>query len=329
MSDRKTTIRAWILAAIACAAYALSTPAVAQSMMARAAEQGRAAAQDSAQAHYIRAARLAQQGRYGPAIAAMHTAIEFLPNEPQLKVELAVLQAAIGDFDGAVSTLKPVAEKSPPYPLAVMQLGDLYLSREDTAQANAQYRRLTKGPEPFPPAFVRLGDVMQSDGRRNQAIRMYREALRIDPEYVEAYLRIGSVYIVEDRYGQAMEMFNAAVNIAPEDQVVNYMRMLAEQRKADFEEGMAQNMMRARIIVVETEAEVADIRRQLDAGADFIALAVNESIHPSAEVGGDLGFFGPGDMIPVFENTTARLRVGQYSQPVRIPSGWAIVMRAN
>ena len=63
---------------------------------------------------------------------------------------------------------------------------------------------------------------------------------------------------------------------------------------------------RASHILVETEEEAQDIIDEMGNGGVFSALAQERSTGPSAAVGGDLGWFGDGDMVaPFFEAVVA------------------------
>lgn len=73
-------------------------------------------------------------------------------------------------------------------------------------------------------------------------------------------------------------------------------------------------------------ARLADLRRRLQDGADFGALARDHSEdRSSAREGGDLGWFGPGDMTPAFQEVVEGLEPGQVSEPFRTPHGWHLV----
>jgi peptidyl-prolyl cis-trans isomerase SurA len=60
-------------------------------------------------------------------------------------------------------------------------------------------------------------------------------------------------------------------------------------------------------------------------GVDFAKLAREKSEGSSAEDGGDLGFFGRGEMVPAFERVAFSLKVGEVSDPVRTNFGWHVV----
>ncbi len=79
-------------------------------------------------------------------------------------------------------------------------------------------------------------------------------------------------------------------------------------------------------ILLETEEDAREVLGELEAGADFAELARERSTGPSGPNGGDLGWFGPGRMVPEFENAVAALDKGQFSGPVRTQFGWHIVI---
>lgn len=78
-------------------------------------------------------------------------------------------------------------------------------------------------------------------------------------------------------------------------------------------------------ILVETKEEAAAIKEELDGGADFAAVAREKSTGPSGPNGGNLGWFGPGMMVPSFEAATIALEIGEVSEPVETQFGWHII----
>ena len=87
------------------------------------------------------------------------------------------------------------------------------------------------------------------------------------------------------------------------------------------------NEVRASHILVKTEDEAKAIIAELDKGGDFEAIAKEKSQDPgSGASGGDLGFFGPGRMVPEFEQAAMALEVGQYTkEPVKSQFGWHVI----
>ena len=70
---------------------------------------------------------------------------------------------------------------------------------------------------------------------------------------------------------------------------------------------------------------VAKTPAELDAA--FSEMARIESECGSRQQGGDLGWFGVGQMVPEFESATFALNDGQLSQPIRTQFGWHIIYR--
>ncbi|QDL92039.1 peptidylprolyl isomerase [Paroceanicella profunda] len=78
-------------------------------------------------------------------------------------------------------------------------------------------------------------------------------------------------------------------------------------------------------ILVETEDEAKEIKAELDGGADFATLAKDKSTGPSGPQGGELGWFGKGQMVPAFEEVAFGLEKGQVSDPVQTQFGWHVI----
>jgi len=85
--------------------------------------------------------------------------------------------------------------------------------------------------------------------------------------------------------------------------------------------------VRARHILVKTEAEAKDIIKQLDKGADFEKLAKEKSTDPgSGESGGDLGYFTKDKMVPEFADAAFKMEKGKYTEtPVHSQYGWHVI----
>ena len=79
-------------------------------------------------------------------------------------------------------------------------------------------------------------------------------------------------------------------------------------------------------ILVETEEEAQAIATEIRAGADFAETAKEKSTGPSGPRGGALGWFGPGQMVPEFEQAVTELSVGEVSNPVQTQFGWHVII---
>lgn len=83
--------------------------------------------------------------------------------------------------------------------------------------------------------------------------------------------------------------------------------------------------IRARHILVNSEQEAKQIIERLNKGEKFEDLAKQYSLDGSKEYGGDLGYFGKGEMVPEFSKAAFALQPGGLSPPVKTDFGWHII----
>lgn len=102
---------------------------------------------------------------------------------------------------------------------------------------------------------------------------------------------------------------------------------LEAEYKARYLEGPPTTQYKARHILVPDEAdakEIVDLARA--EGADFAEIAKERSKGPSAPVGGDLGWFEDGQMVPEFQVAAFALKPGEISDPVQTQFGWHVIL---
>ena len=78
-------------------------------------------------------------------------------------------------------------------------------------------------------------------------------------------------------------------------------------------------------VIAAARLEIEAILAEIHDGADFVALAKTRSQGPSAPRGGDLGYFGPGKMVPPFERAAFALQPGEISEVVQTQFGYHVI----
>ncbi len=81
----------------------------------------------------------------------------------------------------------------------------------------------------------------------------------------------------------------------------------------------------ARHILVDTQEAADDLKTQIEAGADFAEVAREHSSCPSKSQGGDLGEFGPGQMVPEFDEVVFSAEMGKTHGPVQTQFGYHLI----
>jgi peptidyl-prolyl cis-trans isomerase C len=148
---------------------------------------------------------------------------------------------------------------------------------------------------------------------------LYQEALKkgLDksPEFRQKVEDFKKLTLISELIGQEV-MSKAKVS---DQEVKDYYN----KHKEDF---ATTSQIRASHILVKTEDEANKVLERLKKGEKFETLARELSLDKaSAKHGGDVGFFGRGQMVPEFERAAASLKVGQISEPVKTQFGYHII----
>ena len=81
----------------------------------------------------------------------------------------------------------------------------------------------------------------------------------------------------------------------------------------------------ARHILVETEEQCLQLKESIANGEDFGDVAKEHSSCPSGAQGGDLGSFGPGMMVPEFDEVVFSANLGEVHGPVKTQFGFHLL----
>jgi peptidyl-prolyl cis-trans isomerase C len=107
-------------------------------------------------------------------------------------------------------------------------------------------------------------------------------------------------------------------SVTPEELQKGYQTVIVGEFKPE-------EQVRARHILVDTKEQADKIIADLKAGGAFEELA-KQSKDPSGQNGGDLGYFGKGQMVPPFEAAAFALEPGKFTEtPVQTEFGFHVI----
>lgn len=95
-----------------------------------------------------------------------------------------------------------------------------------------------------------------------------------------------------------------------------------EENEDKFREGQR---VKASHILVDNLDKANELYENIKNGDDFADVARKYSTCPSSRNGGDLGFFGRGQMVKEFEEKSFSMNVGDISEPVKTQFGYHLI----
>ena len=206
--------------------------------------------------------------------------------------------------------------------LAILFGMAVFASAEDKVLAKVGEKQITDGylngiiadmPERFRP------QVQTPEGRR----MLLEKIVEMKVVAMEAQrLDLGDQPGVRERIDQVLAM--AYTSMIRKDVAVTEAEIKGfyDANGAEFKQA---EQVRARHILLKTEEEAKQVLAELEGGRDFAELAKEKSTGPSGPRGGDLGWFGPGMMVPAFEKAAYALKAGEVSQPVKTKFGFHVI----
>ncbi len=178
-------------------------------------------------------------------------------------------------------------------------LGEMIITR---AQLPQQYQSL-------PPDVLFTGVLDQLIQQQ-----LLASAVEDVPERVEMSLKN------ERRSLLAGETINDLTIAATTDEAI---QAAYEARYANAE---AETEYNASHLLVETEEEAIAAKERIDGGEDFAEVAKEVSTGPSGPNGGNLGWFGAGQMVTEFEGAVMEMEVGDVVGPVETQFGFHVIL---
>jgi len=120
-------------------------------------------------------------------------------------------------------------------------------------------------------------------------------------------------------------LIDAATKVEIYDKVKLSEEEIEEYYKENKEDFIKDEEYHLRHILVETLKEAEAVLEKIRGGDDFAELAKENSLCPSREKGGDLGFIARGMTVKPFEDAAFALKVGEISEVVQTEFGYHVI----
>jgi peptidyl-prolyl cis-trans isomerase C len=171
----------------------------------------------------------------------------------------------------------------------------------------------------LPPQYQNLPDAVLFGGLLDQLVdqELLAEAESASPDSDPLAVRL---QVENDRRGALAGLAAAAV-------VADVVSDAAVQAAYDeqIKGFQAQPEFSAAHILVDDEAKAQALKAEIDGGKAFAEVAKANSTDGSAASGGDLGWFGAGQMVPEFEAAVKAMKPGEVAGPIKTQFGWHLI----
>ncbi len=220
-------------------------------------------------------------------------------------------------------------------------------------------RMAMQGQQPDPQKLMEIRKDILENMINRELLYQYalKEGFKADPEEIEAqFAELKGQFPDEEQFKQVIERMKTT-----EEQLKGQIRQrlvvqkfIEERISKDIEitdkevkefYGSNQEMFQqpeqihARHILIKSEPDateadkaearkkIGDVQEKVEKGGDFAELAKEHSEGPSSDRGGDLGFFGRGQMVKAFEDAAFALEAGEVSDVVETQFGYHLIKK--
>jgi tetratricopeptide (TPR) repeat protein len=150
------------------------------------------------------------------ALAALQTAAELMPRDPESYTNLGNALRAGGRLDGAVKSYRKAIAIKPDFVMSHNNLALTLLALGRFDEAASSYRRVLKLRPDLVDAHNNLGNALRDSGHIEEAAASYRRALAIQPGFAKLHNNLGNALLDLGRIEEAAASYLRALELEPD-----------------------------------------------------------------------------------------------------------------
>jgi peptidyl-prolyl cis-trans isomerase C len=239
------------------------------------------------------------------------------------------------------------------------KVGNRTIDMQTFEQEVAKHMMQYKGAQDnLPPAFMQQIRTHAINTLINREVLLQeseKRGIRADKEEVQKGIKsVQGRFPSQEKFLEALEnlkitqseferqyMQQVKIQTLLDQEIISKIEIKDDEAKAYFDANSAQfdqkEKVRARHILIKVEKsadektkaqarkKLVDIQKKIMSGEDFAEMAKQHSQGPSNVKGGDLGYFGQGQMVKPFEEAAFQLAAGEVSDIVETRFGYHLI----
>jgi peptidyl-prolyl cis-trans isomerase C len=239
------------------------------------------------------------------------------------------------------------------------KVGNRTIDMQTFEQEVAKYMMQYKGAQGnLPPAFMQQIRTQAINTLINREVLLQeseKRGIKANKEEVQKGIEsVQSRFPSQEKFQEALKELNltqkdfeqqymqqSKIQTLIDQEIISKIKIKEDEAKAYFDANSAQfdqkEKVRARHILMKVEKtadektkadarkKLAEIQKKIMSGEDFAEMAKQHSQGPSNVKGGDLGYFGKGQMVKPFEEAAFMLASGEVSDIVETRFGYHLI----
>lgn len=245
----------------------------------------------------------------------------------RILLNLGVSYMGANSPDEAIESWRRALTSKPDYAEALMNMGIGFQAKGMSDSARYYWERSLDIKKDFIGARVALARLAVAESRLADARFQYHTVIDSGVKDPRIFSELAFVYERIEDFDTALSYYDKALTLAPDATEIRTSMAIVRDKVNEYSEGLKTNKIRIRHIVVGQRAEAEDMLTRVRNGEDFAELARTYSIDGTSVNGGDLGFFGMGEMLPAFEDAVNKIGRGDVTDVIQTAMGYHIIKR--